>query len=319
MDASLLLDAGRRSYLGARARAPLGHRLAGCRYLASGKVRDLYALDARHLLFVTSDRISAFDVVMGSGVPDKGRILTHIAAWWFEQTRGLIDNHLVSTSVDDLPRASPAERDLLRGRIMIVRRTAPTPVEWVVRGYLAGSGYKAYRETGRLFETPLPAGMVSGSQLPEPLLTPTTKAEGHDLPLTLAEARALVGAEVFERARRAALELFAGASLELEKRGILLADTKFEFGLLEGRLLLIDEALTPDSSRFWPLAGHTPGKPQESWDKQILRDHLETLDWNKEPPPPALPGALLERLRGRYLELCLALTGAAPQGLEGPA
>lgn len=315
MDVSQLLDASRRSYLGARARAPLGHRLAGCRYLGSGKVRDLYALDARHLLFVTSDRISAFDVVMDAGVPDKGRLLTHIAAWWFEQTRRLIDNHLVSTSVDDLPRASAEERALLRGRIMIVRRTAPTPVEWVVRGHLAGSGYKAYRETGRLFEHALPPGLTSGSPLPEPLLTPTTKSEGHDLPLDQAQARELVGAEVFERARRAALELFAGAARELEKRGILLADTKFEFGLLEGRLLLIDEVLTPDSSRFWPLAGHTPGRPQESWDKQILRDHLETLDWNKQPPPPPLPAALLERLRARYLELCLALTGGPPAGL----
>jgi phosphoribosylaminoimidazole-succinocarboxamide synthase len=315
MDEKLMLDASGRAYLGARGRREAQGPLAGCRYLGSGKVRDLYELDPRHLLFVTSDRISAFDVVMGTGVPDKGRLLTALAAWWFEQTRELVDNHLISTSTGDLPAASPSERELLAGRIMIVKRTQPTPVEWVVRGYLAGSGFKDYQASGRLFEHPLPTGLRSGSPLPQALLTPTTKEEGHDLPLTLAQTRERVGGEVFERAQRYALALFAFASQTLLKRGILLADTKFEFGLLDGRLLLIDEALTPDSSRFWPAEGHTPGQSQESWDKQILRDYLETLPWNKQAPAPPLAPAVLERLRERYLELCLLLTGQRPEGL----
>jgi phosphoribosylaminoimidazole-succinocarboxamide synthase len=315
MDPKLMLDAAGRAYLGARGRRGTQSALAGCRYLGSGKVRDLYQLDEQHLLFVTSDRISAFDVVMETGVPDKGRLLTAITAWWFEASRGLIDNHLISTSTDDLPAASPSERELLAGRIMIVKRTQPTPVEWVVRAYLAGSGYKEYLSSGKLFEHALPAGLLLGSRLPKPILTPTTKEEGHDLPLTLEQTRERVGSSVFERAQKAALELFDFASQRLHRHGILLADTKFEFGLLEGRLHLIDEALTPDSSRFWPAAGHTPGKPQESWDKQILRDYLESLTWNKQPPAPSLPAAVLERLRERYLELCVLLTGQPPAGL----
>ena len=289
-------------------------RVPGLEMLASGKVRDVYALDARHLLFVTTDRVSAFDVVMKEGIPHKGAVLTAISAWWFEHTRDVIANHLVSTSVDDVPGLDERWRELLRGRIMIVRRAKPTPVEWVVRGYLAGSGWKEYQRSRTVCGIPLPAGLENSSRLPQPILTPTTKEETHDRPLTPDEARALVGAETYDKAERAALALFRRGSEELEKIGILLADTKFEFGHLDGKLILIDEALTPDSSRFWPAEGWRPGANPPSYDKQILRDHLETLDWPKTYPPPDLDPRVLARVGERYLEVCEKITGALPVG-----
>jgi len=289
-------------------------RVPGLEMLASGKVRDVYALDARHLLFVTTDRVSAFDVVMKEGIPHKGAVLTAISAWWFEHTRDVIANHLVSTSVDDVPGLDERWRELLRGRIMIVRRAKPTPVEWVVRGYLAGSGWKEYQKTRTVCGIPLPAGLENSSRLPQPILTPTTKEETHDRPLTPDEARALVGAETFDKAERAALALFRRGTEELEKIGILLADTKFEFGHLDGKLILIDEALTPDSSRFWPAEGWRPGSNPPSYDKQILRDHLETLDWPKTYPPPDLDPRVLAKVGERYLEVCEKITGALPVG-----
>lgn len=287
--------------------------------LAAGKVRDLYDLDAGHLLFVTSDRVSAFDVVLAEGVPHKGRVLTAVATWWFEQTRDVIENHLVSTSVDDVPGLGDEERAALTGRIMIVRRTVPTPIEWVVRGYLAGSGWKEYRASGGLWGQSLPAGLEHASALPEPLLTPTTKADDHDVPLTLEAARERVGAAVFDEARRAALELFARGSTVLEGKGLLLADTKFEFGLAADctggeRLILIDEALTPDSSRLWPAESWAAGTNPPAHDKQPLRDWLETLDWNKQPPAPPADPTVLERLSTRYVEFCERLTGRRPVG-----
>ncbi len=284
--------------------------------IASGKVRDIYAIDAKHLLFVTSDRVSAFDVVMKEGIPHKGAVLTAISAWWFENTRDVVPNHLVSTKVEDLSMLDEKTREMLRGRIMIVKRAQPTTVEWVVRGYLAGSGWKEYQKTKTVCGVPLPAGLQNSSRLPEPILTPTTKEEHHDLPLTPSQARDRVGSAVFDKAMPASLALFARGTEVLERAGIILADTKFEFGLLDGKLILIDEALTPDSSRFWPKDTWKPGTNPTSFDKQILRDWLETLDWNKEPPPPRLDPKIMERVSERYLEVCELITGRMPVGVN---
>jgi phosphoribosylaminoimidazole-succinocarboxamide synthase len=286
----------------------------GWKLVHSGKVRDIYELDPRHLVFVTTDRVSAFDVVMREGVPHKGCVLTAISAWWFERTRDVTDNHLVSTSVEDLPRLDAAWRDRLRGRVMVVKKCVPTTVEWVVRGYLAGSGWKEYQKTRSVCGIPLPEGLQLSSRLQKPILTPTTKEETHDLPLTPDQARARVGAAVFDPAEKASLELFRRGTEELEAIGILLADTKFEFGLLEGKLVLIDECLTPDSSRFWPADAWKPGTNPPSYDKQVLRDYLETLPWAKTYPPPALDPAVLAKLGERYLEICERITGAVPAG-----
>jgi phosphoribosylaminoimidazole-succinocarboxamide synthase len=287
----------------------------GLQRIASGKVRDIYALDADHLLFVTTDRVSAFDVVMDEGIPHKGAVLTAISAWWFEHTRDVVENHLVSTSVEDLKGVDARTKDRLRGRIMIVRRAKPTSVEWVVRGYLAGSGWKEYQKSKTVCGVPLPAGLQNASRLPEPILTPTTKEEHHDLPLTPAQAKERVGAAVFDKAHPASLALFRRGTEVLERAGIILADTKFEFGLLGDKVLLIDEALTPDSSRFWPKEAWKPGANPPSLDKQVLRDWLETLDWNKEPPPPKLDRKIVERVSERYLEICERITGRMPVGV----
>lgn len=290
-------------------------RLGELELVHAGKVRDVYRVDDTHLAFVTSDRISAFDVIMPQGVPNKGRVLTAIAAHWFERTRDLVANHLVSTRFEDIP-GLPAEReDELRGRVMLVRACQPTTVEWVVRGYVAGSGWKEYTRAGTICGIPLPAGIPFCGRLPEPILTPTTKDDLHDLPLSPGAAAERVGAETFEAARATALALFARGTAELADKGILLADTKFEFGFDQGKLVLIDEALTPDSSRFWPAEHYATGRNQPSYDKQILRDHLETLDWNKEAPGPDLAPALIERISARYLELAELLTGRRPEGV----
>lgn len=290
--------------------------IPGLAFLATGKVRDIYALDERHLLFVTSDRVSAFDVVMAEGVPNKGRVLTAIAAHWFEHTRDIVPNHLVSTSIDDVPGLTATWRERLRERVMLVKRAVPTTVEWVVRGYLAGSGWKEYQSTGSICGVKLPPGLALASRLPAPILTPTTKETHHDLPLTEDEARARVGADVFDAARRAALALFERGSRTLEAKGILLADTKFEFGLADGELLLIDEALTPDSSRFWPAKHWRAGQNPPSLDKQGLRDWLERQPWNKEPPAPALPREVVADIERRYLEICELITGRRPLGVK---
>lgn len=284
----------------------------GLERVASGKVRDIYALGTKHLLFVTTDRVSAFDVVMREGVPHKGAVLTAISAHWFESTRAIVDNHLVSTSVDDVPGLDARWKERLRGRIMIVARAQPTPVEWVVRGYLAGSGWKEYRERGSICGVPLPGGLRQSQRLERPILTPTTKEDAHDRPLSHAEARELVGAQRFDDASRIALELYRRGQRDLEAHGILLADTKFEFGLLDGRLIVIDEMLTPDSSRFWPAESWALDQSPPSLDKQILRDWLERQPWNKEPPPPPLDPAVVERLSAKYLEICAKITGNAP-------
>jgi phosphoribosylaminoimidazole-succinocarboxamide synthase len=297
-------------WLGGQA-APVPFRL-----LSSGKVRDVYELDAEHLLFVTSDRISAFDVVMREGVAHKGRVLTAISAWWFERTRDIVENHLVSARVEDVPGLDPALRESLRGRVLVVRRALPSSVEWVVRGYMAGSGWKEYRQAGSICGVALPPGLKPSSRLPEPILTPTTKEAAHDIPIDERRARERVGDAFFDAAKSAALGLYRRGVEVLARHDIVLADTKFEFGACDGRVVLIDEMLTPDSSRFWDARRVVEGESPPSWDKQILRDWLERQPWNKEPPPPAVDPAILEQVSGRYLELCVKLTGQRPEGSD---
>ncbi|MGQ9689098.1 MAG: phosphoribosylaminoimidazolesuccinocarboxamide synthase [Desulfobaccales bacterium] len=275
-----------------------------------GKVRDIYDLGDR-LLLVATDRISAFDVVMADPIPDKGRILTQIAAFWFRLLADVIPHHLISLDVDDFPPACQPYREILAGRTMLVRKTRPLPVECIVRGYLAGSGWADYCKTGAICGIPLPAGLKESDRLPEPLFTPSTKAEmgTHDENITFAEAEATLGAELAARVREVSLALYRRASSWAEPRGIILADTKFEFGLINGDLLLIDEVLTPDSSRFWPRDDYAPGRPQKSYDKQYLRDYLESLGWNKQPPPPPLPPEVVANTRDKYLQALKNLTG----------
>ncbi len=288
----------------------------GLRQIASGKVRDIYELDDERLLFVTTDRVSAFDVVMDAGIPDKGRVLTSIAAHWFERTADLVPNHLLSTDVDAAPGLDEEWRSRLRGRTMIVQRCEPDPIEWVVRGYIEGSGWKEYVERGTVCGIDLPPGLVRADQLPEPLLTPTTKHEAHDRPLHPREAAELIGPEAYAERERICLALFERGRVELAELGILLADTKFELGTRDGKVLLIDEALTPDSSRFWPASEYAPGSSPPSFDKQILRNHLETLPWNKEYPPPHLEPEILAKVGRKYLEIAERITGHLPDGIS---
>jgi phosphoribosylaminoimidazole-succinocarboxamide synthase len=281
-----------------------------------GKVRDIYDLGDR-LLIVATDRISAFDYVLGSGIPDKGKVLTQISAFWFDRTRPIVQNHVLSTDVHDLPEMFRAEADTLAGRSMLVRKTEPLPIECVARGYLAGSGWKDYRATGEICAIRLPPGLVESARLPEPIFTPATKSQsGHDINIGAPEAAALVGAAVFDRARELTLRLYGEGAAYAESRGIIVADTKFEFGLLADdgrpaaeRLIVIDEMLTPDSSRFWPRDGYRPGGPQPSFDKQFVRDYLERIDWNKQPPVPALPEEVVMQTRAKYIEAFRRLTG----------
>ena len=275
-----------------------------------GKVRDIYDLGDR-LLLVATDRISAFDVVMADPVPDKGRILTQISAFWFRLLADVIPNHLISLKVEDFPPACQAYREELAGRTMLVRKTQPLAVECIVRGYLAGSGWADYQKTGAVCGIPLPAGLKESDRLPEPIFTPSTKAAlgTHDENISFEKAAAAIGAELAARVRDVSLTLYSRASAWAEPRGIILADTKFEFGLVNGELLLIDEVLTPDSSRFWPQNDYAPGRPQKSYDKQYLRDYLESLGWNKQPPPPPLPAEVLANTRAKYLEALKSLTG----------
>ena len=275
-----------------------------------GKVRDIYDLGDR-LLLVASDRISAFDVVMSQPIPDKGRILTRLSAFWFRHLADLAPNHLVSLEVEDFPPACHPYRELLQGRTMLARKCRPLPVECIVRGYLSGSGWAEYRQTGAVGGLPLPPGLVESQQLPEPLFTPSTKAElgTHDENISLEQMAASVGPQLAARIKDLSLNLYRRALDWAEPRGIIIADTKFEFGLADGELLLIDEVLTSDSSRFWPQEDYRPGGPQKSYDKQYLRDYLESLGWNKKPPPPPLPPEVITNTRARYLQALQALTG----------
>ena len=299
--------------------------LAGA-FVRSGKVRDLYDLDAERLVLVASDRLSAFDVVLPTPIPDKGRVLTGLSRFWFAETRSLVPNHLLSTDPTDLP-VEAAEAAELRGRTMICRRTQVLPVEVIVRGYVAGSGWKDYRRTGSICGHRLPAGLRESDRLPEPILTPSTKAEAgtHDENIDLdamidrmaglaVDDRPLGAAaagELAEQIRAAALAVYGYGSAIAARAGILLADTKLEFGLRPtGELLLIDEVLTPDSSRFWDAAAYEPGRPQASYDKQYVRDWLETQPWAKTAPGPALPAEVVEGTRARYVEAYERITGA---------
>jgi phosphoribosylaminoimidazole-succinocarboxamide synthase len=284
--------------------------LDGLQLVRRGKVRDVYAV-ADALVLIATDRISAFDYVLGSGIPDKGRVLTQLSAFWFERTRHIVDNHLISAAADTYPPAAGRHAAVIGGRSMLVRRTTPLPIECVARGYLSGSGWKDYKATGAICGIPLPPGLRESDRLPEPLFTPATKAEsGHDLNISEAEAAGLVGGPLLERLKALTLALYGFGVAHAEERGIILADTKFEFGhTAAGELLLIDEMMTPDSSRYWPRDQYAPGGPQPSFDKQYVRDYLESIRWNKQPPVPSLPPDVVARTREKYLDAYRRLTG----------
>jgi phosphoribosylaminoimidazole-succinocarboxamide synthase len=276
--------------------------------LHRGKVRDVYDAGEGRLLLVASDRISAFDVVMAEPIPDKGRVLTAMSAFWFTHFEGVVGSHLLSTRLEDLPE--PARRPEWAGRVMLCRRAEMLPIECIVRGYLAGSAWKEYRRSGTMHGTPLPPGMLEASALPEPVFTPSTKAsEGHDVNISFDRAVDLVGREVAERARDIAVELYVSGAAWAAQRGIISADTKFELGFVDGELVLADEVLTPDSSRFWPADRWVPGQTPPSFDKQPVRDYLDSLDWDKRPPPPPLPEEVVAATRARYVEAYERITG----------
>lgn len=278
--------------------------------LKRGKVRDMYDLGDR-LLMVATDRISAFDVVMPDPIPDKGKILTQISLFWFEVLKPLVANHLITSNVEDYPSVCQPYAGTLEGRSMLVRKTEPLPVECVVRGYISGSGWKSYRQDGTVCGIQLPPGLKESEKLPEPIFTPSTKEEqgAHDINIDFAAAERIIGSEQAARVRDLSLAIYQrGVELAAEK-GIIIADTKFEFGLDAGELILIDEVLTPDSSRFWPQDSYAPGGAQKSYDKQYVRDHLLSLDWDKRPPGPRLPPAVIENTRRKYLEALKQLSG----------
>ena len=274
-----------------------------------GKVRDIYEV-GDELLLVATDRISAFDYVLGSGIPDKGKVLTQLSAFWFERTRDIVANHLITIDVEAFPPALHRDADMLAGRSMLVRKTNPIPIECVARGYLSGSGWKDYRETGSVCGVPLPAGLRESDPLPAPIFTPATKAtSGHDVNISQAEAGRIIGEQLVATLRELTLQLYAFGATHAEAHGIILADTKFEFGLTGDGVMLIDEAMTPDSSRYWPKDQYKAGGPQPSFDKQYVRDYLEEIKWNKQPPVPSLPDDVVMRTRDKYLEAFRRLTG----------
>jgi len=280
--------------------------------LKRGKVRDIYQIEDK-LLIVATDRISAFDVVMANPVPDKGKILTQISTYWFSHMENIISNHLISTCVEDYPQPCQKYVEALAERSMLVHRTEPVPIECVVRGYLAGSGWKEYQEKGEMCGIRLPTGLVESDRLPTAIFTPATKEEAglHDINITFKEMQAKVGKELSERLREVSLQIYERARRIAEDKGIMIADTKLEFGLIDGKLILIDELLTPDSSRFWPADQYQPGRPQHSFDKQFLRDYLLSTAWDQSPPPPALPPEIIAMTRERYLEALQRLVGTA--------
>jgi phosphoribosylaminoimidazole-succinocarboxamide synthase len=283
--------------------------LDGLTLVRRGKVRDVYDL-GEHLLIVATDRISAFDYILGSGIPDKGKVLTQLSAFWFERIGNLVPNHLISVDVDTFPAATRPHRETLRGRSMLVRKTDPLQVECVARGFLSGSGWKDYQRTGAVCGVRLPGGLRESDRLPQPIFTPATKAEsGHDENISENEAGAIVGREMIGRLRDLTLAIYARAVAHAGTCGIIIADTKFEFGLAGDRLILIDEVLTPDSSRFWPKAEYQPGRSQPSFDKQFVRDYLERVGWDKQPPVPGLPDDVVRGTRQKYLDAFRRITG----------
>jgi len=277
---------------------------------ASGKVRDVYRLDNEHLLFVATDRISAFDYVLATGIPHKGRVLTQISLFWFDFLRDLVPNHLVTADVTRYPATVRSYADLLRGRSMMVIRAEMVPVECVVRGYISGSAWKEYKASGRVCGIDLPKGLKESDELPEPIFTPATKATtGHDENIPSAEMTRLIGPELSRELRDISLKIYTKASEYARQKGIIIADTKFEFGRTAAGITLADEVLTPDSSHFWPAEKYQPGKAQESFDKQYVRDYLEEIRWNKQPPAPALPLEVARKTSEKYVEAYHQLTG----------
>jgi phosphoribosylaminoimidazole-succinocarboxamide synthase len=282
--------------------------------LKRGKVRDVYEIDEK-LLIVASDRISAFDVVMDDPIPDKGKILTGISLFWFDKLASIIENHLLSTDPAMYPEVCHKYTGQLKGRSMLVKKTDPLPVECIVRGYLSGSGWKDYLSNGSVCGISLPNGLKESEMLPEPIFTPSTKAEDgmHDENISFEKATDIVGQEIADQVKDLSLKIYEFGRKLADEKGIIVADTKFEFGIKEGRLILIDEVLTPDSSRFWPKDEYSAGGPQKSFDKQFLRDYLVEINWPKQPPPPKLPGKVIEKTKDKYLEALKRLTG---HGLE---
>jgi phosphoribosylaminoimidazole-succinocarboxamide synthase len=292
------------------AAAMLQTSLSELELVRRGKVRDVYAVDDDHLLIVATDRISAFDCILPTAVPRKGEVLTSLSKFWFEKLAHIVPNHLVTTDLDEMPENVGRAEDL-KGRSMLVRKANVFPVECVVRGYLVGSGWKDYLRTGEVCGHQLPENLLESADLSEPIFTPSTKAEeGHDENISESQVRDMLGAEVTDLLREMSLRLYSEACNYARKRGIIIADTKFEFGRdKNGEIILVDEVLTPDSSRFWPAENYSPGKSQPSFDKQFVRDYLETLDWNKRPPAPSLPADVTSATTARYLEAYRLLTG----------
>ncbi len=278
--------------------------------IARGKVRDIYDL-GETLLIVTTDRISAFDVIMNEGIPDKGYVLTQISAFWFRQMEDIIPNHIISTDVKDFPAECQQYAEILEGRSMLVKKASPLPVECIVRGYISGSGWKDYKATGAICGIKLPAGLVESDKLEEPIFTPSTKAElgEHDENISFDKCLELVGEELATKIRDVTIAIYKRARDIAAGKGIIIADTKFEYGIHNGELIIIDECMTPDSSRFWPMGSYRPGGPQPSFDKQFLRDYLETLDWGKCAPPPPLPEEIVRKTGDKYREALVRLTG----------
>lgn len=277
---------------------------------ARGKVRDIYALDRDRLLFVATDRISAFDHVLGSGVPDKGKILTQLSLFWFDFLADIVPNHVISADVRDFPGTLQPYAAQLEGRSMVVKRVEMFPVECVVRGYLSGSGWKDYQQSGKVCGIKLPAGLRESDQLPEPIFTPAAKNNvGHDENISFEQTVVAIGQKQAEALRALTLAIYQKASGHAASKGLILADTKFEFGVLGGKIILADEVLTPDSSRYWPAEGYKPGGAQPSFDKQYVRDYLESIHWNKQAPAPALPGEVVARTREKYMEAFHLITG----------
>ena len=283
-----------------------------------GKVRDVYEVALASgevaLLMIATDRISAFDYVLGSGIPDKGKVLTQLSGFWFERMGDLVPHHLLSMEVGDFPAAAQPHAALLRGRTMLCRMTRPIPIECVARGYLSGSGWKEYQQSGRVCGIELPAGLKESDRLPEPIFTPATKADsGHDVNISFEEAAGIVGEPLMRRLKALTLEIYRRGCEHAESKGIIIADTKFEFGMVgddpESDVVLIDEVLTPDSSRFWPQASYRPGHSVPSFDKQFVRDYLEDITWNKQPPVPSLPEDVVQRTREKYVEAFRLITG----------
>ncbi len=283
--------------------------LEGIPLFKRGKVRDIYDLGDK-LLMVASDRISAFDVVLPTPIPDKGKILTALSCFWFDKTLPIIKNHLISYRIEDFPSFLMSQREKIEGRSMLVWKSRPLPVECIVRGYLAGSAWKEYRETGKVQDITLPPGLKKGDRLPEPIFTPFTKEEEkHDEPLTFSQMAKMIGENKAKYLRDISLKIYRFAAHYAEERGIIIADTKFEFGEKNGEIILIDEILTPDSSRFWPREDWRPGEEQISFDKQFVRDYLESLDWDKTPPAPSLPPEVVEKTREKYREALKRIVG----------